>query len=180
MGFRKGPAGAHLHQLHHIGVVQLLQDGDLLVDLLDGPFGLEAALGGSFGPAGRWAACREGKDGVSGWERAPGVPRPSPTLKLLHHLRGKPACLISFFLERTFIACKKGENREIWGKSTIKQGWRDGASTESAEGTHPHPTAPLQALGTCITHIVGVIVLIVSQLHHPVGALERGTAMGTS
>lgn len=35
---------AHLHQLHHVGVVQLLQDGNFLVDLLDGPLGLHAAL----------------------------------------------------------------------------------------------------------------------------------------
>lgn len=49
-------ARAYLHQLHHVGVVQLLQDGNLLVDLLDGPSGLQAALGSSFGSAGRRAA----------------------------------------------------------------------------------------------------------------------------
>lgn len=53
--FRK-EASPHLHQLHHVGVVQLLEDGNLLVDLLDGPSGLQAALGSSLGPAGRRAA----------------------------------------------------------------------------------------------------------------------------
>lgn len=67
-GFWKGLANAHLHQLHHVGVVQLLQDGNLLVDLFNGPFGLQAALGGSFGSAGWRAACGKGKDGVSSWE----------------------------------------------------------------------------------------------------------------
>lgn len=38
------------------------------------------------------------------------------------------------------------------------------------------PLASLWALGTCTTHIVGVIVLIVGQLHHPIGALERDKA----
>lgn len=34
------------------------------------------------------------------------------------------------------------------------------------------------AVGLCATHIVGVIILVVGQLHHPIGALQRGTAMG--
>lgn len=68
VGFGRGLPGSHLHQLHHVGVVQLLEDGDLLVDLLDGPAGLHAALGGGFGPAGWWAACGKGKDGVLGQE----------------------------------------------------------------------------------------------------------------
>lgn len=45
-------------------------------------------------------------------------------------------------------------------------------------GSIPIPPTSLQAPGLCATHIVGVIILIVGQLHHPVGALERGTAMG--
>lgn len=185
MGFGKGLASTHLHQLHHVGVVQLLQDGDLLVDLFDGPFGLQAALRGSFGSTGWWAACGKGKDGVSGWERAPGVPRSSPTLKLLHHLRGKPACLISFFLERTFIACKRGKNKWDLGQTKDKMGlvgWGQHGAGQGVSGgdLSPIPPAPLRALGTCATHIVGVIVLIVGQLHHPIGALERGTARATS
>jgi len=38
------PLPAHLHELHHVGVVQLLQDGNLLINLLDGASGLQAAL----------------------------------------------------------------------------------------------------------------------------------------
>lgn len=45
-------------------------------------------------------------------------------------------------------------------------------------GSIPIPPASLRAPGLCATHIVGVIILVVGQLHHPVGALERGTAMG--
>lgn len=45
-------------------------------------------------------------------------------------------------------------------------------------GSIPIPPASLRAPGLRATHIVGVIILIVGQLHHPVGALERGTATG--
>lgn len=48
----------------------------------------------------------------------------------------------------------------------------------SRGGSIPLPPALLWALGLCATHIVGVIILVVGQLHHPIGALERGTAMG--
>lgn len=44
------------------------------------------------------------------------------------HLRGKPACLISFFLERTFIACR-GEN--WWGLEKKHSG--------NHRQTHPCP-----------------------------------------
>lgn len=45
-------------------------------------------------------------------------------------------------------------------------------------GSSPLPPALQWAPGLCATHIVGVIILVVGQLHHPIGALERGTAMG--
>lgn len=102
-------ASTYLHQLHHVGMVQLLQDGNLLVDLFNGSSGLQAALRRSFGPAGRRAAWGKGKD-ASSWEQSPRITKISPTQKAFCHLRGKPACLISFFFERTFIACKRGTN----------------------------------------------------------------------
>lgn len=48
----------HLHQLHHVGVVQLLEDGNFLVHLLNGAPGLDAAPGGWPGPSGRRATWR--------------------------------------------------------------------------------------------------------------------------
>lgn len=46
----------HLHQFDHIGVVQLLQDSDLLVDSFQGTFGLGEAFRGSFGASRRGAS----------------------------------------------------------------------------------------------------------------------------
>lgn len=105
----------------------------------------------------------------------PRIPN-SPTQKASCHLRGKPACLISFFFERTFIACKRGTNVEF-GQVKIKCGWWDGAGSQQ-RGSIPLPAVLLQTLGLRATHIVGVIILVVGQLHHPIGALESGTAMG--
>uniref|UniRef100_A0A8C9T4Y0 Uncharacterized protein n=1 Tax=Scleropages formosus TaxID=113540 RepID=A0A8C9T4Y0_SCLFO len=44
---------SHLHELHHIRMVEFLQDGDLLVNSFQGPLGLGRAFGSPSGPSGR-------------------------------------------------------------------------------------------------------------------------------
>ena len=50
---------SHLHQLHYVGVVQLLEDGNFLVHLLNWAPGGDAAPGGWSGTSGRGATWKK-------------------------------------------------------------------------------------------------------------------------
>lgn len=112
----------HLHQFHHIRMVELLEDGDLLVHPLQGAFGLRGTLRSTAGPSGRRSSytCRNVHLRLPSLTAQvhthPYSPIRSPHRAghLLYgtHLLGKPACRIKRFLDRTFIAC--GDTPE-WG-----------------------------------------------------------------
>lgn len=59
----------HLHKLNHIRVIKLLEDGYLLVNTLQRPFGLRGALRGQSCPTRRRSACLNQQRGnhVKGW-----------------------------------------------------------------------------------------------------------------
>lgn len=68
--------------------------------------------------------------------------------------------------------------KKMWDLGQIKDkfglvgwGWH-GVGQEVMGGICPHPTHPTMRSGDRTTHIVSVIVLIVGQLHHAVGALK--------
>lgn len=49
----------YLHQFHDVRMIEFFQDGNLLVHLLDGPFGLAEAFQGGLGATRRGTACFE-------------------------------------------------------------------------------------------------------------------------
>uniref|UniRef100_A0AAQ4S3T5 Uncharacterized protein n=1 Tax=Gasterosteus aculeatus aculeatus TaxID=481459 RepID=A0AAQ4S3T5_GASAC len=94
---------------HHVRVVQLFQDGNLLVHPLQGPFELRGTLRVCLGSARGGSPCpRRERERETQCACAFGTDE-RRTGRLNHlppapDLRGKPACLISRFLDNTFIA----------------------------------------------------------------------------
>ena len=56
------PLPPHLYQLHHVGMIQLFEDSNLLVHLLDGAPGLDAAPWGWASSSWWGATCRKHKE----------------------------------------------------------------------------------------------------------------------
>ncbi len=88
----------HLHKFNHVRVIKLLEDGYLLVNTLQRPFGLRGALRGQFYPTRRRSACLNHTRGnhVKGWcighsSRWWNCPQPhTHTHTLTHTLNHKP------------------------------------------------------------------------------------------
>lgn len=119
----------YFYQLHHIRMVQLFQDGNLLIHSLQGSFRRSRTLRSSFGSSwwrSPWWWRRGGSAREEKEKEWPCVFWPISDLFLCHcgnikhcalccvdhlvlaaDLRGNPACLISLFLDKTFIAYRR-------------------------------------------------------------------------
>lgn len=119
-----------------------------------------------------------GKEKMGCWvgNEPPWSPKHPPPRSFCATYGGNPlVSSASFWREPSLPA--RGE-KKMWDLGQIKDksglvgwGWH-GMGQGVSRGSVPIPPTPLCAPGTHTTHIVSVIVLVVGQLHHTVGALK--------